>query len=492
MTSDRVVVVGSGPCGAVAALELVRRGVPVTLLESGSVRPHGLLVKVAGHTVLRRFGSGTLQHDGGFTPELDPGTVWYRDLTPGGLSNYWTAAVPRFAPPDFGHGVDVDAVHRWPITYDDLAPRYAQVERLLDVTGLAQSTPNLPSNDVRFHARLPTDWADFVAPARTLGHDLVPLPMAKGRPWMLVRRGTEFNSWTAIIDRLAHEPAFEVRTGAHALRLRWARAAGRVDAIEYLDRRRGERVTLPGRAFVVAAGALNSTRLLQTSTSADFPTGLGDAHGVLGRYLHDHPKDWWMFETDRPLRLPAHPVYMTRCAPGRSDPLLATSWTIGLANRRDRPRTYVGMRGTRFAAQVFGTMVPDPDHRVCVDDGPVDDLGQRPMRIRSAYDEATRHTMRAARDRLREVLAGGSCSARPLVGPDVDLRPGESVHYGGTVRMHARPELGMVDGHGRLHAVPNVYVVDSSVFTTGPEKNPTLTAMAIAVHAMAALAGTLR
>jgi choline dehydrogenase-like flavoprotein len=49
----------------------------------------------------------------------------------------------------------------------------------------------------------------------------------------------------------------------------------------------------------------------------------------------------------------------------------------------------------------------------------------------------------------------------------------------------------MVDGHGRLHAVPNVYVVDSSVFTTGPEKNPTLTAMAIAVHAMAALAGTL-
>jgi choline dehydrogenase-like flavoprotein len=141
---------------------------------------------------------------------------------------------------------------------------------------------------------------------------------------------------------------------------------------------------------------------------------------------------------------------------------------------------------------VFGTMVPDPDHRVCVDGGPIDDLGQRPMRIRTAYDEATRHTMRAARDRLREVLAGGSCSARPLVGPDVDLRPGESVHYGGTVRMHARPELGMVDGHGRLHAVPNVYVVDSSVFTTGPEKNPTLTAMAIAVHAMAALAGTLR
>lgn len=491
MTNDRVVVIGSGPCGAVAAHELVRRGVPVTLLESGSTPPHGLLVKVAGHTVVRRFGGATLQHRTGFTPDLDPETVWYRDLAPGGLSNYWTAAVPRFAPRDFGHGVDVHDAHRWPITYDDLVPHYAVVERLMGVTGLPHSTPNLPSNEVRFRARLPRDWSDFVEPARSLGHDLVPLPMAKGRPWMLVRRGTEFNSWTAIVARLVGDPAFEVRTGAHALRLRWAGAAGRVDAVEYLDRERGERVILPARTVVVAAGALNSTRLLQMSTSADFPTGLGDAHGVLGRYLHDHPKEWWAFDTDRSLTLPAHPVYMTRCDPRRSDPLLASSWTIGLASRWDRPRTYVGMRGTRFAAQVFGTMVPDPDHRVCIDGGPVDELGQRPLRIRTAYDAATRRTMRAARIRLREVLAGGRCTARPRIGPDVELRPGESVHYGGTIRMHAQPELGMVDGHGRLHAVPNVHVVDSSVFTTGPEKNPTLTAMAIAARAMDALSRTL-
>jgi choline dehydrogenase-like flavoprotein len=41
----------------------------------------------------------------------------------------------------------------------------------------------------------------------------------------------------------------------------------------------------------------------------------------------------------------------------------------------------------------------------------------------------------------------------------------------------------MVDAWNRLHAVRNVVVADSAAFTTGPEKNPVLTAMALAARA---------
>ena len=58
--------------------------------------------------------------------------------------------------------------------------------------------------------------------------------------------------------------------------------------------------------------------------------------------------------------------------------------------------------------------------------------------------------------------------------------PGDSVHYGGTCRMHASPRFGVVDARCRVHHVPNVAVADSAVFTTSPEKNPVLTAMALA------------
>jgi choline dehydrogenase-like flavoprotein len=58
--------------------------------------------------------------------------------------------------------------------------------------------------------------------------------------------------------------------------------------------------------------------------------------------------------------------------------------------------------------------------------------------------------------------------------------------------MHRSPKLGMLNAWYRLHAVDNVVVADASSFTTGPEKNPTLTVMAIAARAAHRLAEDLR
>ena len=48
MSDDRrVVVIGSGPAGAMAAYELVRKGIPVTMLETGEDIQRGTLVRIA-------------------------------------------------------------------------------------------------------------------------------------------------------------------------------------------------------------------------------------------------------------------------------------------------------------------------------------------------------------------------------------------------------------------------------------------------------------
>lgn len=95
----RVVVIGSGPAGATAATALIERGIPVTLLESGLRMPPGLLLRAMGRNVYRRRPG--IPEDGHerHTSSGDPATQWYNALVPGGLSNYWTGAVPRFAPP---------------------------------------------------------------------------------------------------------------------------------------------------------------------------------------------------------------------------------------------------------------------------------------------------------------------------------------------------------------------------------------------------------
>jgi choline dehydrogenase-like flavoprotein len=62
-----------------------------------------------------------------------------------------------------------------------------------------------------------------------------------------------------------------------------------------------------------------------------------------------------------------------------------------------------------------------------------------------------------------------------------------SRHVMGTTRMGTDPSTSVVDAFGRLHDLPNVVVADSSVFVTSAGYGPTLTLVALAARAAAAL-----
>src|SRR4029079_2475734 len=120
MVDDRrVVVIGSGPAGAMAAHELVRRGIPVRLLESGGGIQRGALVRIAGRNLYRRLPPPNKVT--GLIATGDPRTNLEYNYALGGLSNQWTGAVPRFCAEDFTAGRQLHEKFVWPITYDELA-----------------------------------------------------------------------------------------------------------------------------------------------------------------------------------------------------------------------------------------------------------------------------------------------------------------------------------------------------------------------------------
>ena len=181
---------------------------------------------------------------------------------------------------------------------------------------------------------------------------------------MVVRRGTEFSSYHCMVAPLesSSPSSFQLKTGAYVTRLNWSSASGRVESVEYVDRRTGAREHVRGRAVVLAAGAIDSTVIVLRSTSDDFPNGLGNSAGFVGRYLHDHPREWWTVETRTPLTALAHPVYVARADHADSEPLMATlahAWPR--VGRSDRLRTFYGGRATALGVQVLGTMVPTPE-----------------------------------------------------------------------------------------------------------------------------------
>jgi len=70
--------------------------------------------------------------------------------------------------------------------------------------------------------------------------------------------------------------------------------------------------------------------------------------------------------------------------------------------------------------------------------------------------------------------------------------PYPATHNMGTSRMSARAEDGVVDRWGRTHDVPNLFISDGSVFTTGAAANPTLTIVALAIRQAEYIADELK
>ena len=488
-----VVVVGSGPSGAIAASELVRLGLRVTMLDAGPAAPRGVLLRVRGNTVFR-WVHGGMETDRHVAVD-DPGTQWFSSRSLGGLSNYWTAAVPRMHPLDFTEGAALDERYRWPITYDDLEPYYALVERGMQVTAGTDELRGAPANVRTFARTAPRDWRELAAAVGPHGHSVGVLPMANGRPTALVRRPTGWNSYHRLVRPLLTDPRFTLRRGAQVVRLDWSGRDGAVRAVEYFDRGSGERRSLACRAVVVAAGTLDSTRILLQSRSEDFPDGLGNTEGLVGRYLHDHPRQWWPARLDRRMSLLSHPQYVTRRPHGEEAPLMSSSLTLGMVGQLTRVKAWYGGTDDQVGVQVFGTMVPTEAFTATLPrrsdlDADLEAELREPLRIGIHYDAQAVANMAAARERFTEVFAAAGIRAMPQ-GPFHDLVPGSSVHYAGTVRMHDDRRYGVLDGWNRIYDVPNVVVSDLSCFTTGSEKNPTLTAMAIAARAAHRLAEDL-
>ena len=216
-----------------AAYELVRKGIPVTMLETGDDIQRGTLVRIAGRNLYRHLPPMTKATE--FVVTGDPETNLECNYVLGGLSNQWTGAVPRFCPEDFTAGEQVHEKYRWPVTYSDLAPFYEIAERTLEITADPRDVPNLPAGYCDYQHQVPEDWQSVRRAALKHGQGFTTMPLADGPPFLFLRRGTAFNSYSKLLARLPGEPAFKLITRAHALRLEWDGQKKKAVAAIYCD-----------------------------------------------------------------------------------------------------------------------------------------------------------------------------------------------------------------------------------------------------------------
>src|SRR5712691_10040789 len=158
-----VLVIGTGAGGGMAIKTLCEAGLTVCALNSGRRldpakdfrnhrQPYDMLYRGFGdprkrdryYHIENEYTDGLWEH--GITYTTAPGTVWEwpRCHAVGGKTNFWGRSSARFGEIDFkaasrdGAGVD------WPITYEEIAPYYSRVERMIGVASTVQNRPSNP------------------------------------------------------------------------------------------------------------------------------------------------------------------------------------------------------------------------------------------------------------------------------------------------------------------------------------------------------------
>jgi choline dehydrogenase-like flavoprotein len=128
---------------------------------------------------------------------------------------------------------------------------------------------------------------------------------------------------------------------------------------------------------------------------------------------------------------------------------------------------------------------PNPASRVTLA-STKDRLGVPMARLEWRLSELDRHTVKVATRLIAQSMGTAGIGrlhvAMNLDAQDWPLYMQSSWHHCGTTRMHADPHQGVVDANCRVHAVSNLYIAGSSVFTTNSSSNPTLTIVALGLR----------
>ena len=525
------VIIGSGSAGGIIAKELSTNGFSVVVLEQGPYRTAADFrhdeISVTFMAELQGGGNSKLQQtfrdDESKTAELLPAAPAYYAQTVGGSSVHFTGNFWRFREVDFKEQSLLGPISGtnfadWPITYEDIEPYYTRVDWEIGISGA-------PGPDDSFRSRpfpvppfpIKSSGVLMEKGAKALGYTVQPEPHAilskplNGRPACIncgfcmgygCEADAKSSTLAAMIPAALASGSCEIRPECAVYEIS-TNDAGRVSEVAYLDPDGNQR-TQKAKAVIVSANGAETPRLLLNSANTQFPDGLANSSGFVGRNLmyNSHGVVRTVFDQQlndfkgvqvsriihhfydsdpnrgfyggggidaRPFRA-AEPLNFAVNEPRPGGPSWGAEFKTNLEH--DFTRTMYLLGSGTSLAQDSNNITIDPTHK---------DAWGRPS-LRLTYrdhddDMALARFLQARAVEVAEAAGASEIWAFPV------HHQNNGAHLLGTCRMGDDPATSVVDRYHRSHDIPNLFVCDGSSFVTSGRGQPTMTIMALAFRA---------
>ncbi|PQA60458.1 GMC oxidoreductase [Siphonobacter curvatus] len=553
-----VIIVGSGAGGGMAAYQLSKAGAKVCLLEAGGYYDPAdpkYITQLKFPWESPRRGASTTRPFGDFDAawggwQLEgepysaaPGTEfhWFRSRMLGGRTNHWGRISLRFGPDDFRRGTLTGIGDDWPITYDDVAPYYDKVDKLIGIFGSKEGLRNepdghfLPAPKPRLHELM------LKKAGKNLGIPVIPSRLSiltkkindeRGQCFYCSQCGracqvyADFSSSSCLCKPAVKTGNTRLINGAMVREVLTDQKTGLCTGVSYVDTATLQERTVRGKIVVLAASSCESARLLLNSKSARFPNGLANSSGVIGKYLNDstgasrsafipalmnrkrYNEDgvggmhvytpWWL--DNKKLDFPRG--YHIEYGGGMGMPMYGYGMGIhgmngkyAYTDGKSLPSGGYGSRLKEDARRFYGAYVgmagrgePIPlESNYCeIDPNNVDKYGIPTLRFHYKWSENEVKQAKHMQDTFEEMIhemGGIALGNKPGKEQNYGLEaPGKIIHEIGTVRMGSDPKKSALNSFMQGHDVKNLFVVDAAPFVTQGDKNVTWTILAMSMR----------
>jgi choline dehydrogenase-like flavoprotein len=512
-----VLIIGSGHAGGMAAKTLTEQGIECLMLNAGPVADvaRDAQRKPAYDLPYRGFKPpGRLEHvfqanefnanvwvdeqEVPYTFEPANPYNWVRVRLFGGRSLFWSRQSFRLSDYEFkgkshdGFGDD------WPIGLSDLAPYYSRVEEIFQVEGALDGPAQMPDGNFVLDS---DPWSQsmqrFIAASKPFEMPVCKQRRALGRDGLassvnlLLPDAEKTGKLTSIANAVVREITIDKRTGLP-------------NGCHFVDRLSRREMHVKARVVVLAAGTLESTRLLLNSK-------LANSSGVLGHYQMDQVYGPGVMcsvpearngKATKELMGGGAIVPRFRNISTKSDKFLR-GYALNVTSRGGSldPRNFATYgaelqrkldeyHGSSFVMTMMGEVLGRYENHVRIDKEAVDAWGIPVLHIQTKY---TDNEYNMAKDAVETGVAVAEAAGFEVLAKNtVPNPPGYSIHEVGTCRMGDDPKRSVLNKWSQSHDHKNLFVVDGAGFTSAGWQNPTMTILALSMRASEHLAGEMK